>query len=100
MSEIKYICPVEYYPNCRGHEVGYYSGVEFFKNIEDLLFFIIKRLDEYAILGIYSSDGIFVGTVEYQISTHNCTGAILNIEEEKYRTIDDGKGNLTWRKDG
>jgi len=94
-----YLCPIEYYPNCRGHDGGYYNGVEFFKTTEDLLYYALKQIDEYVILDIYDSSGRKVGKVEYEISSHRCSGIKITIDDKKYRTIDNGKGNLIWSRE-
>jgi len=95
---MKYICPVEYYPNCRVHEGGFYDSVKFFENKKQLLDYALKFIVEYVILDIFNIKGKSVGKVEYELGTHNCTGIRLRIKKENYRTIDNGKGNLIWEK--
>jgi len=96
MNEIIYICPIKYYPNCRGHDGGDYSSTKFFENKEQLLDFVLKEIDRTEILEIYNSQGYKVGNIEYELSSCKCSGIKVTIEDYKYRTVDDGKGILIW----
>lgn len=100
MNEIKYIYPIKYYPNCRGHDGGDYSSTKFFESKEQLLDFALKEINESEILEIYNSQGYKVGVVEYELSSCKCSGIKIIIEDYKYRTIDDGKGTLIWDFEG
>ena len=95
----KYICPVEYYPNCRGCDCGYYSSTEFFSTVEELLDFALKRKDEHKILDIFDLEGDEAGMIEYEIGTHNVIGIIVRIEDKIYRLVDDGRGNKSFKEE-
>lgn len=103
-----FVCAIEYYPNCRGHENGYYSGLVFFKDFNDVLDYALDNIYEYVILDCYSIMGDKVGKFRYEISTsgHNCSGISFstregnceNMPDLKVRTVDDGAGKLKWEE--
>ena len=97
---MKYICPIEYFPNCRTHEDGYYRETKFFESIKDLLDFILKRKDEYAILDIYQENGDRIGHVSYKHKDHIITKITVYFDNGGFQTRDDGHGNLTWIREG
>jgi len=92
----KYVCPIKYYPNCRKHNLGYYSTTEFFDNKEQLMDYALKYIDAFAILAIYTTEGHKAGDVEYDLGSHCCNGIKVRIEGNTYLTRDDGKGKLIW----
>lgn len=94
----KYTCPVEYFPNCRVHDAGFYSSTEFFETREELMEWVLKFIDEHEIKNIYDSDGDEVGEIKYELGTHRCIGIKLKIENRYFRTIDDGTGKLIWQE--
>ena len=93
----KYICPVNSYPNCRGHDGGYYSHVEFFNSLEDMLKWALENINDYEIIEVYNSDGKKVGKIEYAISNHRCSGITFSSPGMIIRTIDNGSGKLIWK---
>ena len=95
----KYVCPVEYYPNCRKHDCGFYSTVKFFNSLKELKDYIMESMIEYSIVDIFDIEGKKIGNVNYEFSNHNVVGAILYIHDNPtVRTMDNGKGTLTWEK--
>lgn len=102
----KFVCSIEYYPNCRGHEEGYYNSLKFFKTFEDILNYALENIHEYVILDCYGITGSKIGKFSYEIesSGHNCSGIKFSTEKGnheqmpdlKVRTIDDSKGKLIW----
>jgi len=94
----KYICPEEHYPNCRGHEGGYFSCIKFFESKKELLDYALEFIAENVLLEIYNPEGNIIGKIDYEIDCHNCTGIKIRIEEETYRTMDNGHGVRIWGK--
>lgn len=96
----KYVCAVQYYPNCRGHEAGYYHSLQFFKTFKDVLNYAIKEIAENELMWLHTIEGHCKGRFIYEISGHSCSGIIFeNTDgEHKLRTMDDGKGNLIWKE--
>ncbi|KKL99603.1 hypothetical protein LCGC14_1812720 [marine sediment metagenome] len=95
----KYICPVEYYPNCRGCDAGFYSSTEFFSTVDELLDFILKNKDEHAVIEILDLNGEDIGEANYEIGRHNVVGIVVKVEGKKYRMIDDGRGNKLFKEE-
>ena len=93
-----FVCAVQYYPNCRGHDEGYYHSVQFFKTFQQVLDYAIKEIAENEIVGFYSKTGEHLGEFKYEISGHNASGIKFESETIKLRTIDDGNGNLIWKE--
>lgn len=89
------ICPYEHYPNCRGHDAGYYAGTLFFKDHTDMLQWVLDNMQENAILDMYDYSGNNYGKIEYEISSHRCVGFKFTVAGKIVaRTVDDGRGNL------
>lgn len=99
---IMYICPIEYYPNCRVCDGGIYTKVMFFKCFSDLYKFALDNLQDYAIMDIYNKEGNIVGAINHEYDCHSCIGFKLEIYEGmnkgKYKTLDDGRGSLYLEK--
>lgn len=96
---VKYVCPIKYYPNCRKHDGGYYDTVKFFRTLEELMNYALESRYEYAIVEIFNISGEICGKINYELGSHNCNGIILEIENKKYRTNDNGFGKLKWSID-
>lgn len=94
----KYICPIEYYPNCRVHDSGFYCSTEFFDTIEELLCWAKKFIEGHEIKSIYNTNGEEIGSIKYDLGSHTCIGITISIDNKQYTTSDDGKGNLIWHE--
>lgn len=93
----KYVSAYEYFPNCRGCDGGSYAGLQFFKNLKDLLKWALDNKDSYELADIYNVNGkLTSGFLEYEISRHSCTGLTFKCKYLKLRTAQDGHGNIKW----
>jgi len=92
----KYVCAVEYYPNCRVHDCGFYSRLEFFKSLRELMQGALQDKDEYEYCEIYNRRGKCGFQIGYEYSNHSVSGLSLKVKGLKFRTIDDGSGKLIW----
>lgn len=99
-SKYKYFCPVESFPNCRACDGGYYSHIKFFNSLKELLEWALKTKDDYAIAEIHRvHNEKFDAFIKYELGQHRCNGIRFELRKMKLRTIDDGKGNLVWRRE-
>ena len=95
----KYVCVVDYFPNCRGHEGGLFSHLKFLQTIDEIKDYALSNIKHYAITDIYDAEtGELVPKFEvnYEISNHKCNGILIKYNEQKFRTLDDGQGKLKW----
>lgn len=97
-----YICSIEYYPNCRAHEGGSYSHIEFFNTRLELLDWLILHKDDYKIMEVYGSiNQDKIADIRYEYSIHNVSRIIYNSTDPlgaSLHTIDDGHGKLVWEQ--
>lgn len=91
-----FICVVEYFPNCRGCDGGFYDSLKFFETCNDMLQFALENIDDYEIVDCYNIDGEKVGKFKYETSSHRCTGIFFEDEEVEMKTVDNGLGRLLW----
>ena len=96
--EYNYICPVEWFPNCRTCDSGYYNQVKFFKTEKELLDYALKSMQDHEIMGIYNPMGKKMGKLIYEKGHHKITGLIFISKNKQIRTVDDDNGKLIWEK--
>lgn len=100
MEKPKYVCSVEYYPNCRSCDGGFSGGLEFFHTAKEMLDWAIKRIDTHAIEDVYLTTGELLNVhLVYETGGHRCSGIRIEVDGKKFRTIDDGHGNLKWEEE-
>jgi hypothetical protein len=99
-KKFKYVCPVEFYPNCRTHDGGFYHHIEFFTSLKELIKYAFNNKNDFEITSIYSIKGNIPNNIklEYDLGYHKCNGLVLKVKNNIFRTVDNGKGVLKWTK--
>jgi len=93
----KYVAALEYYPNCRSCDSGYFSSLKFFKSIKEALSFALENKNDYELKTIYScKTGRESFEIQYHLGRHHCTGISFKHKGLNIRTVDNGRGELIW----
>lgn len=96
---MKYVVAVDYFPNCRSCDHGYYSGLLFFNSIKDILSYAVKEKDDYQLNMVYScKNGEPLFEIGYETARHSCIGVFFEHRGLHIRTQDNGKGELVWAR--
>lgn len=95
---MKYVCAIDYIPNCPTCDGGYYSKLMFFNSIKEILTYALDNMNQYEVRDIYSTKrhkelDCIVG---YECGRHAHTGVYFKHMGLHIRTQDDGHGKLVW----
>jgi len=95
-KRLTYHCAKMYFPNCRTCDCGFYTNLEHFKSLKDLLEYASDNWADYELEEIYNSYGKCVGCINYKTGYHSVEYLEVKFKYLTLRTKGDGKGNLIW----
>ena len=94
---VKYVYAIEYFPNCPVHDGGMNHGLKKADNLDEVLDYALKNLNEYGVTDIVDVESDDEVSIVYYSETHRFNGLALYINNKLIkRTVDDSQGNLIW----
>jgi hypothetical protein len=93
----KYAVTTEFFPNCRGCDIGYPNKLRFYSNFHEMLNDALQDKEDFELSTVYSlRTGEELAQFNYHTSKHRCHGVSIQIRNKKFKTVDNGHGKLIW----